>query len=63
MYQDRGLGATGAAAYCMDGLHIFRKLSLLLYDQDVNEFLPAGDVLEEIVYKINENGSLERCGR
>ena len=47
----------------MDGLHIFRKLSLLLYDQDVNEFLPAGEVLEEIVYKINENGSLERCGR
>ena len=60
VYQDSGIQAYGSACYAADGVHIFRQLSPLVFDEAQNEFVPAGAVLDAFDYGIDEQGHLER---
>ena len=59
VYQDSGIQAYGSACYAADGVHIFRQLSPLVFDEAQNEFAPAGAVLDAFDYGIDEQGNLE----
>ena len=50
----------GSACYARDGVHIFRQLSPLAFDEAQNEFVPTGAVLDVFDYNIGEQGDLER---
>ncbi len=58
IFQYWGVQSNGAACYAQDGLHIFRRLSLLEYDQASDDFLPAGSLVDVFDYALDENGSL-----
>ena len=60
VYQDSGIQAYGSACYAADGVHIFRQLSPLAFDEAQNEFVPTGAVLDVFDYIIVEQGHLER---
>ena len=60
VYQDSGIQAYGSACYARDGVHIFRQLSPLVFDEAQNEFVPTGAVLDVFDYSIGEQGHLER---
>ena len=57
-FQYWGVQSHGAACYAEDGLHIFRRLSLLEYDEAANDFLPTGSLLDVFDYILDESGSL-----
>ncbi|HCI84654.1 MAG TPA: hypothetical protein DHV79_08760 [Lachnospiraceae bacterium] len=59
VYQDSGIQAYGSACYGRDGVHIFRQLSPLVFDEVRNEFVPTGAVLDVFDYSIDEQGNLE----
>ena len=46
-------------SYGRDGVHIFRQLSPLVFDEVANEFVPTGAVLDVFDYSIDEQGNLE----
>ena len=50
----------GSACYAGDGVHIFRQLSPLVFDEAQNEYVPASTVLDVFDYNIGEQGDLER---
>ena len=58
--QDSGIRVYGSACYAGDGVHVFRQLSPLVYDEAQNEFVPTGAVLDVFDYSIDEQGHLER---
>ncbi len=60
VYQDSGIQAYGSACYAGDGVHIFRQLSPLAFDEAKNEFVPTGAVLDGFDYSIDGQGHLER---
>ena len=59
VYQDSGIQAYGSACYGRDGVHIFRQLSPLVFDEVRNEFVPTDAVLDVFDYSIDEQGNLE----
>ena len=60
VYQDSGIQAYGSACYARDGVHIFRQLSPLVFNEAQNDFVPTGAVLDVFDYGIDEQGHLER---
>ncbi|MBQ6174696.1 MAG: hypothetical protein IJK28_08730 [Clostridia bacterium] len=60
VYQDSGIQAYGSACYARDGVHIFRQLSPLAFDETQNEYVPTGVILDVFDYGIDEQGHLER---
>ena len=60
VFQNSGIQVYGSACYARDGVHIFRQLSPLVFDEAQNEFVPTGAVLDVFDYSIGEQGHLER---
>ena len=60
VFQNAGIQVYGSACYARDGVHIFRQLSPLAFDEAQNEFVPTGAVLDVFDYSIGEQGHLER---
>ena len=60
VFQNTGIQVYGSACYARDGVHIFRQLSPLAFDEAQNEFVPTGAVLDVFDYNIGEQGDLER---
>lgn len=61
VYDGCGISCYGAACWAEDGLHVFRKLCCLRYDETVGEYgdyVPDGFVLDVFDYALDENGSL-----
>ncbi len=63
VFQNCGIQAYGAACYAEDGVHIFRKLSPLTFDENRNEYVPTGSVLDVFDYEFNEQGNLQGSNR
>ena len=59
VYQDSGIQVHGSACYARDGVHIFRQLSPLTFDEAQNEYVPMGAVLDVFDYSIDEQGDLK----
>ena len=59
VFQNTGIQVYGSACYARDGVHIFRQLSPLAFDEAQNEFVPTGAVLDVFDYSIGEQGHLE----
>ena len=59
VFQNCGIQAYGAACYANDGVHIFRKLSPLIYDDEKNDYVPTGSMLDVFDYGFNEQGELQ----
>ena len=60
VFQNTGIQVYGSACYARDGVHFFRQLSPLVFDEAQNEFVPTGAVLDVFDYSIGEQGHLER---
>ena len=60
VYQKAGIQAYGAACYTEDGVHIFRQLSPLTFDEAQNEYVPTGVILDVFDYLIDKQGQLEQ---
>ncbi len=58
MYQNCGIQAYGAACYTEDGIHIFRKLSPMRLDENKNDYVPTGTILDVFDYEFNSEGDL-----
>ena len=57
VFQNAGIQVYGSACYARDGVHIFRQLSPLVFDEAQNEFVPTGAVLDVFDYSIGEQGA------
>ena len=60
VFQNAGIQVYGSACYARDGVHIFRQLSPLAFDEAQNEFVPTGAVLDVFEYSFGKQGHLER---
>ena len=59
VFQNVGIQVYGSACYARDGIHVFRRLSSLAFDEALNEYVPTGSVLDAFDYSIDEQGNLE----
>ena len=59
VFRDSGVRCYGSSTWSDEGLHIFRELFCLRYDETTDDYLSVGSVAEVFHYVPDENGSLK----